>query len=125
MCQDYLLFCGRKFIQLPLLCLEAKHGVELGTDWLLCEILREHLTLADTNVSLDLSVAESYLETVNIDWINYDAATAINELDPVFWEMTHSEWINSEVPTDNWSLSIRGQITIGSSISSDSSRQMQ
>ena len=96
MCQDYFLFCGRKFIRLSLLCLEAKQGVEFGTDWLLCEVLREYLTQADTNVSLELSVAESYPETVNIDWINYDTVTAIKVLDPVSWEMAHSEWIDSE-----------------------------
>ena len=101
MCQDYLLFCGRKFIRLSLLCLEAKQGVEFGTDWLLCEVLREHLTQADTNVSLELSVAESYPGTVNIDWINYDTSTAIKVLDLVSWEMAHSEWIDSKVSDGN------------------------
>ncbi len=100
-CQDNLLFCGRKFIRLSLLCLEAKQGVEFGTDWLLCEILREHLTQADTNVSLELSVAESYPETVNIDWITYVTATAIKELDPVSWKMAHSEWLDSKVSDGN------------------------
>ena len=67
MCQDNFLFCGRKFIQFSLHCLEAKQGVEFGNDWVLREILPKHLTSADTNVSFEQYVAECYPETVNID----------------------------------------------------------
>ena len=51
--------------------------------------------------AIELSVAESYPETVNIDWINYDTATAIKELDPVSWEIAHGEWIDSKVSDGN------------------------
>ncbi len=118
-------FCGRKFKRLSLLCLEAKQGVEFDTDWLLCEIPREHLTQAATKVSLELSVAESYPETVNIDWTNYDTATAIRELDPVSWERLLASRSNPKFTTEIWSFLKTVQINIGSSISSASSRHLQ
>ncbi len=77
-------------------------GVEYGTDWLLREILREHLTPVNTSEAFEQSVAECYPETVKIGWIEYDTVTAIKELDPVSWKMAHDEWTDAEV--ENGSL---------------------
>jgi hypothetical protein len=76
-------------------------GVEYGTDWLLREILREHLTPANTTEAFERSVAECYPETVKIGWIDYDTVTAIKELDLVSWNMAHDEWIDAEVSNGN------------------------
>ncbi len=76
-------------------------GVEYGTNWLLREILREHLTPTDTHGAFEQSVAECYPETVKIGWIEYDAVTAIKELDPVSWKMAHDEWTDAEVSDGN------------------------
>jgi hypothetical protein len=76
-------------------------GVEYGTDWLVREILRDHLTPADTLEAFEQSVAECYPETVKIGWIEYDTVTAIKELDPVSWNMAHDEWIDAEVSNGN------------------------
>jgi len=76
-------------------------GVEYGTDWLVREILREHLTPADTLDAFEQSVAECYPETVKIGWIEYDIASAIKELDPISWNIAHSEWLDSEVSDEN------------------------
>ena len=100
-------------------------AVEFGFDRLLREVLREHITQVDTIGAFEQSEAECYPETVKIGWIEYDTATAIKELDPVSWENAHCEWIDSKGPTENWSLSITVQITIGSSILSDSSRHLK
>jgi len=76
-------------------------GVEYGTDWLRREILREHLTPADTNEAFEQSVAECYPERVQIGWIEYDTVTAIKQLDPVSWKIAHDEWIDAEVSDGN------------------------
>jgi len=76
-------------------------GVEYGSEWLLREILREHLTPANTLEAFEQSVAECYPETVKIGWIEYDTVSALKELDPVSWNMAHSEFIDVEVADGN------------------------
>ena len=76
-------------------------GVEFGTDWLRREILREHLTPADTLEAFEQSVTECYPETFKIGWIEYDTASALKELDPVSWNIAHSEWLDSEIADGN------------------------
>jgi hypothetical protein len=76
-------------------------GVEYGSNWLLREIIREHLTPAETQEAFAQSVAECYADTVKIGWIEYDTVTAIKELDPVSWNMAHDEWIDAEVSNGN------------------------
>lgn len=76
-------------------------AVEYGTEWLVREILREHLTPANTLEAFEQSVAECYPETVKIAWIEYDVIRALKELDPVSWNMAHGEWLDSEVSEGN------------------------
>ncbi len=76
-------------------------GVEYGTDWLFRELVREHLTPADTREAFEQSVAECYPETVKIGWIETDTISALKELDPISWDIAHSEWIDSEVSDGN------------------------
>lgn len=89
-------------------------GVEYGTDWLLTEILREHLDPANTLEAFEQSVADCYSDTVKIGWIEYDTATAIKELDPVSWEMAHGEWIDGEISDGSLYTFDNGSITTGS-----------
>ena len=76
-------------------------AVEFGTDWLVREILREHLTPANTFEAFELSVTECYPETVKIGWIEHDTVSALKELDPVSWGMAHDEWLDAEVSDGN------------------------
>lgn len=76
-------------------------GVEYGVDWVIRELIREHVTPANTCDSFEVSVSECYPETVKIGWIEYDTAAAIKELDPVSWKMAHSEYVDSEVDSGN------------------------
>ncbi|MGE0175004.1 MAG: hypothetical protein AB7T49_19580 [Oligoflexales bacterium] len=76
-------------------------GVGDGLEWIIREIVREHLTPANTHEAFEQSIAECYPETVKIGWIEYDTATAIKELDPVSWNLAHSEWIDAEVEGGN------------------------
>lgn len=76
-------------------------GVEYGVDWVIRELIREHLTPANTCDSFEASVTECYPETVKIGWIEYETVAAIKELDPVSWKMAHSEYVDSEVDSGN------------------------
>jgi hypothetical protein len=76
-------------------------GVEYGTEWLLQEILREHVTSANTLEAFEQSVADCYPEPVKIGWIEYDTVSALKKLDPVSWNMAHGEWVDVEVSDAN------------------------
>lgn len=76
-------------------------GVEFGSEWLLRGILSAHLTAADTLEAFEQSVTECYPETVKIGWIEYDTASALKELDPVSWNIAHSEWLDEESSDGN------------------------
>ena len=71
----------------------SKICVELSPEWLVREILREHLTPANTLEAFEQSVAECYPETVKIGWIEHDTVSAIKDLDPISWDIAHGEWL--------------------------------
>ena len=76
-------------------------GVEYGTEWIIREILREHLTPANLSEAFEQSVTDCYPETVKIGWIEYDTVSALKELDPVSWDLAHSEFIDNEASDGN------------------------
>jgi hypothetical protein len=75
--------------------------VEYGTEWIIRKILREHLTPADTLEAFEQSVTDCYPETVKIGWIEYDTVSALKELDPVSWDLAHSEFVDNEYSDGN------------------------
>lgn len=76
-------------------------GVEYGSAWVVRQILREHLTPANTLKAFEESVVECYPESTKIGWIEYDTVSAMKELDPVSWNLAHNEWIDAEVSDGN------------------------
>ena len=76
-------------------------GVEYGLNWIIREILREHLEPADTRGAFEQSVADCYPETVKIGWIDYDTVSAVKELDPTSWDLAHSEYVDNEEQDGN------------------------
>ena len=56
-------------------------GDEYGTDWIVREILCEHLSPANTLEAFEQSVDECYPETDKIGWIEYDVVSSLKELD--------------------------------------------
>ena len=76
-------------------------GVEYGTEWLMRETLRKYLSPANTREAFEQSVAECYPETVKFGWIEHDTVSALKELDPVFWNIAHSEWVDAEASDGN------------------------
>jgi hypothetical protein len=76
-------------------------GVEYGTDWLLREFLRANIDTASTLETFEQSVADYHPESVKIGWIEYDTLSALKGLDPVSWDIAHSESIDGEVSDGN------------------------
>ena len=72
-------------------------GVEYGVDWVIEHLIETNLTRAETRAAFEESVAECYPDPVKIGWITYDVSAAIKVLDPVSWDLSHSEWIDQEV----------------------------
>jgi hypothetical protein len=76
-------------------------GVEYGTEWIIREILREHLTPANLSEAFEQSVTDCYPETVKIGWIEHDTVSALKELDPVSWSLALSEYADTETNEGN------------------------
>ena len=74
-------------------------GCEYGTDWVIRELVRE-IEPVDTNERFEESMRECYPETTQIGWLKYDTVSAMKELDPVWWDMAKSEWIDNEESED-------------------------
>ena len=70
-------------------------AVEFGTDWIISEILREHLSPVDTEQSFEDYVSDCHPDPVKIGWIECDAATTIKLLDPLSWRLALDEWLDS------------------------------
>ncbi len=121
-------FCHQCYTRAP-----SGHCATCYSDDLMCRrrirrgvdhtrIAREHLTPANTLEAFERTVSECYPETTKICWIEYDTASAPKELDPVFWNMAHSKWLDEEssdgnlVTLDNgstyyWASDLEGFIT--------------
>ncbi|MCX6127409.1 MAG: hypothetical protein NTV34_22030 [Proteobacteria bacterium] len=76
-------------------------GLDWGTDWIILEILKEHLTEVNISECFEQSMSDCYPETTQIGWLKYDTVTALKALDPVSWELAESEWIDNEVSDGN------------------------
>ena len=76
-------------------------GLDWGTDWIIPEILKEHLTEANISECFEQSMTECYPETTEIGWLKYDTPTAMKVLDPVSWDIAESEWLDNEVSDGN------------------------
>jgi len=72
-------------------------GCEWGTDWVIHHILKEELTAVDTEEAFEDSVRSCYPEETHIGWLKVDTASAIKELDPIFWRIAKSDWLDQEV----------------------------
>ncbi len=76
-------------------------GDDYGTDWLVQDLLATFLTPADTLGAFEESIGSCYPETTQVGWITVDTITALKDLDPVSWDLAHSEYIDSELSDGN------------------------
>jgi len=70
-------------------------GVEYGTDWVIKSILEEELSEVDLEESFEQMIDECYGEEIQIGFIKTNVSSAIKELDPIAWDLSKSEHLNS------------------------------
>lgn len=72
-------------------------GPEFGIDWVVKHMVETNLEPFDTELAFEESVRESYSEAVSVGWMSFDAITVMKTMDPIWWNMAHSEYIDNEV----------------------------
>ena len=76
--------------------LHPGHGLDWGLESAIREIIDEELTPANLEESFEESMRDVYSETTTIGFLqNYDTVSAIQELDPIAWDLAKSEHIDS------------------------------
>lgn len=70
-------------------------GVEWGTSWVIKHILQEEFTPVDTDEAFESSLEDCYPEETEIGFMRVNTIEAMKDLDPTWWEMAKSEYIDS------------------------------
>jgi len=76
-------------------------GPEFGIEWVVRSLVETNLTKADTESAFEESVSESYPETVKVGWMELDSISVMKSMDPVWWSMAHSEYVDNELADEN------------------------
>ncbi len=73
-------------------------GVEYGLEWIVKSIVESECSSIDVNEWFDDYLREVYPDTVSIGWLNgIDPIMAMEQLDPIAFDMAKSEWLDQEV----------------------------
>lgn len=76
-------------------------GVDWNCDWVVREILAEHIEAVDLVEAFEQFVVDCYGKTVKVAWITFDTATAVSDLDPLSWKMAIDEFAGGECDAGN------------------------
>lgn len=60
-------------------------GCEYGTDWIIEQILKTELIVANLEESFEQSIRDCYSETTKVAWCEFDTITLLKEQDPISW----------------------------------------
>ncbi len=86
--------------------LRRDHGASrkrrLGpAQWLVIEaILGTELEPINIDEAFEESVRECHSQTVSVLWMNLDAVQIAQKMDPVWWSIAKSEWLDQEVDAE-------------------------
>ena len=72
----------------------SQNGVEFGVDWVIQELLKEHLNPIDCDEVFESSVSENY-GSVKVAWIHFDPSSVIKTMDPISWRIAQHEHFDS------------------------------
>ena len=70
-------------------------GCEYGTEWVVLELLREHLNPVDVEDTFETMIEDCYSEQTTVGWLKLNTADIIKKLDPVSWDTAKDEYISS------------------------------
>ena len=69
-------------------------GVEYGTDWVIRELLQEHVLTPEFDELFESSISDCYGEEIKVGWMTLDTVTVMKEMDPISWDMAKQEYID-------------------------------
>ena len=75
--------------------LHRGHGLDWGLESAIREIISNELTPVDIDEVFEECISEVYPETTVVGFLTVDTASAMKELDPVAWDISKSEHIDS------------------------------
>ena len=102
--QESIPFCYGCYIKAPtgrchkcgsddLMRLVEDSGCEYGTDWVIEELLNEHLEPVSQIETFESMIDDCYSEEVKVGWLNLNTADILKTMDEVSWEMAKDEYI--------------------------------
>ena len=90
-------YCGSD----DLMRLMPEVGCEYGTDWIIEQILKTELIVANLEESFEQSIRDCYSETTKVAWCEFDTITLLKEQDPISWSCALSEYESNEESEGN------------------------
>ena len=70
-------------------------GVEYGTDWVIEEILKEHLEPVNQTESFEDMIEDCYPTETKVGWLKLSTMDILKTMDEVAWDIAKDEYISS------------------------------
>ena len=70
-------------------------GVEYGTEWVIEEILREHLQPVNQEEAFESMIEDCYSMETKVGWLDLNTADVLKTMDEVAWDIAKGEYISS------------------------------
>ena len=104
--QENTAFCYSCYIKAPTGCchkcgsddlmrLREGSGCEWGTEWIIEELLNEHLEPFNQTESFESMIEDCYSEEIKVGWLTLNTADILKRMDELSWEMAKDEYIAS------------------------------
>jgi len=99
-------FCYNDYIECPtgtcpkcgsddLMRLLPNFGCEYGISWVIEEILRSELEIANLDEAFEDSIRSCYPEETQVGWMTFNTVELMKSQDPVSWQLARDEYIDS------------------------------
>ena len=70
-------------------------GVEYGTEWVIEEILRQHLKPVNQEEAFESMIEDCYPTETKVGWLDLNTADVLKTMDKVSWDMAKDEYVSS------------------------------
>ena len=71
------------------------NGVDWGTDWVISDLVEEHLSPIDGEEYFEASMKDCYSDEVKIGWLTLNPIDVIKTYDPTSWQIALNEYIDN------------------------------
>lgn len=70
-------------------------GVEYGTEWVIEEILKEHLKPVNREETFEFMIEDCYPTETKVGWLDLNTVDVLKTMDEVSWDIAKDEYISS------------------------------